>query len=692
MKKPILVTAALPYANGSIHIGHLVEYIMTDVYVRGLRMCGEEAYYICADDTHGTPIEVNAQKAGVKPEDFVARFAKEHVADFESFEIRFDHFDSTNSPENRKWAFEIYEKLKSGGHITEKPLEMFYDEQAQRFLPDRFVKGTCPFCKAADQYGDVCESCKRTYQPTDLVEPYSVITGTKPVLRSSTHLFVDLSRFSEFLGPWVRAEGRMAPETRAFVDTWLNDGLKEWCISRDAPYFGFEIPDRPGKFFYVWLDAPVGYISSTENWAKKIGDPGRVDRYWREDGARVEHVIGKDIVYFHTLFWPAMLKAAGLTLPSRVHVHGMLQVNGEKMSKSRGTFINGRTFRDHLEPSYLRYYYASKIGPRPDDIDLALEDFVNKVNAELVNNLANLVSRAASFVKTRLGGKYGALPVGARTQTERDFVAAKVKEAEAAYRGFDLQTAVRCAVEIGDRGNKIFQDEMPWKTAETDPAGTLATVTLCLNLARAATCIVAPAIPGLAERIYGILGLEQAPALLSEANRWDLVEREIGEPARIIDRITKKQVEAIIEASKSADAPKEAEKPAKKPAAEKPTKKETKVETEKTPGIIGIEEFSKVELKVGLVQNAELVEGADKLLKLTVDLGEAQPRTIFAGIRAAYTPEQVVGKRVAVVANLAPRKMRFGLSEGMVLAAGEGGADIQILTVSESAKPGSPIK
>lgn len=683
MNKPILVTAALPYANGSIHIGHLVEYIMTDVYVRGLRMCGEEAYYICADDTHGTPIEVNAQKAGVKPEEFVARFAKEHVADFESFEIRFDHFDSTNSDENRQWAFEIYERLKSGGHITEKPLEMFYDEQAKRFLPDRFVKGTCPFCKTADQYGDVCESCKRTYQPTDLLDPYSVVTGSKPVLRSSTHLFVDLSRFASFLEPWVRAEGRMAPEIRAFVDTWLNDGLKEWCISRDAPYFGFEIPDRPGKYFYVWLDAPVGYISSTSNWARKTGDPSRADHFWRHDGARVEHVIGKDIVYFHTLFWPAMLKAAELTLPSRIHVHGMLQVNGEKMSKSRGTFVNARTFRDHLEPSYLRYYYASKIGPRPDDIDLALGDFVNKVNAELVNNLANLVSRAASFIKTRLGGRYGRLPAGARTETERDFVAQKVKEAEAAYRGFDLQTAVRCAVEIGDRGNKIFQDEMPWKTVESDPAGTLETVTLCLNLARAATAIVAPAVPSVAERIYGILGLPGAPERLAEAKAFDLVDRDIGEPTRIIDRITLKQVEAIIEASKPAET--EGAKPT-------PAKKEPKVTAEKPSEPISIDDFAKVQLKVGLVKNAELVEGADKLLKLTVDLGEAQPRTIFAGIRAAYSPDQVIGKRVAVVANLAPRKMRFGVSEGMVLAAGEGGADIQILTVSDEAKPGASIK
>ncbi len=705
-KKPYLITSGLPYANGSIHLGHMVEAVLTDVYTRALVLAGEEAYYVCADDTHGTPIELNAQKAGVTPEAFVARFAQEHVEDFTTFGIGHAAYWSTNSAENQRWAEEIYGKLKAGGYLERRPMKQLYDTQAQRFLPDRFVKGTCPKCKSPDQFGDVCEICRSTYEPTDLIAPYSTVTGTTPELRESTHLFVDLARFSDALRTWASAPGRMLPETWAFVEAWLEGGLKSWCISRDAPYFGFPIPGEPGKFFYVWLDAPVGYISATEQWARSTGQPGREGAFWRENGAHIVHVIGKDITYFHTLFWPAMLHAAGLTMPERVHVHGMLMVNGEKMSKTRGTFINARTFAQHADPNYLRYYFASKIGASSDDIDLGLDEIVHRVNAELINTIVNLVSRGVPFLADRLGGSYGMLPAGHEVHLE--FVRGKVAEAEAAYRSFDLAGGVRAAVDIANLGNKLFQDGQPWRLVKDDPEATRSLVTLCLNIARAAVAVVAPAIPPVAAKMYGMLGLsEKGPERFAEALTFDLVSRPVGATVRILDRLERKQLDAIVEASKvvepgKAEEPKKAEakagdkaKGGDKAAAKTdaaPSKK--KAEPAPKPAEITIDDFGKVDLRVGLVLEAKLVEGADKLLQLTVDLGEKDrgPRNIFAGIRSAYTPEQVQGRRVVVVANLAPRKMKFGLSEGMVMAAGPGGKDIWLLDVPADAPPGSEVK
>lgn len=673
MSDPVIVTAALPYANGSIHIGHLVEYTMTDVYVRALRMAGHDAHYICADDTHGTPIELNARKANVTPEEFIARFAEEHLRDFQAFGIEFSSFHSTNAPENKKWAIEIYEKLKGGGYIEKRTLEQLYDEEAKRFLPDRFVKGTCPKCKTPDQYGDVCESCRSTYDPTDLIEPYSVITGSKPVLKPSEHLFVSLASFTDFLREWTSSEGRLQPEVKRFCDNWLDGGLADWCISRDAPYFGFEIPGEEGKYFYVWLDAPVGYISSTENWSNIANRPGAVEAVWREKKGRVVHVIGKDIIYFHTLFWPAMLHAADLKVPDRVQVHGMLMVDGVKMSKSRGTFINAATYLEHLDPIYLRYYFASKIGATPDDIDLNLEEFVNRVNAELVNTLANLVSRAASFLMTKLGGKYGQLPADSAPHVEE--AKRLLDVAEKAYADFDLAKGVRAGVDIANLGNKLFQDGTPWKTLKDDPDSTLQLVTLCLNLARAATVAVAPAVPSFAEKVYGVLGLEGRPATFAEGGAFDLIDRPGGTPERLVNRIDMKMVQKIIDASKVEEKPKEEAKPGVEPLKDE----------------INIDEFSKIDLRVGLIEKAEYVEGAKKLLRLTIDVGEAKPRNVFAGIRQAYEPEALVGKKVAVVANLAPRKMKFGVSEGMVLAGGPGGKDIWVLTLSDDAVPGAGI-
>jgi methionyl-tRNA synthetase len=674
MSETVLVTAALPYANGSIHLGHLVEYVLTDVYVRALRMTGKEALFICADDTHGTPIELNARKAGVTPESFVERFAKEHVEDFDAFEISFDSFHSTNSEENRKWVLEIFSALDRGGHIQRRPLEQLYDEQAQQFLPDRFVKGACPNCGASDQYGDVCEVCGKTYEPTDLQAPYSVLTGSKPVLRSSDHLFVRLSDFTDFLREWTETPETLQPSVRNFVKGWIEGGLRDWCISRDAPYFGFQIPGEPGKFFYVWVDAPIGYISSTDAWAQKRGTPERVDDLWRAGNMRLVHVIGKDIVYFHTLFWPAMLKTAGLKVPDRVHVHGFLTVEGEKMSKTRGTFVNARTFREHLDPMYLRWFYASRLGPSSDDIDLSAEELSNIVNAELVNNLANLVSRGAKFLASRLGGAYAPAPAGLEAQ--RPTVETAIARAVERYEAFDLAGALSAGLELATLGNRLFQEGEPWKVVKEDPERARDLVTSCLNLARAAVVLVAPAVPGFARRAYAMLGLEGGPQAFEEAARLDLVERPVGRGDVLAARIGKKDLERVFEASKVPE-------PASEAA---PT-----VSIEPIAGEIDIDGFTQVDLRVGHVRAAKSVEGAKKLLELSVDLGEGRLRTIFAGIAQAYRPEDVEGRLVVVVANLKPRKMRFGTSEGMVLAAGPGGKDLQLVEVADGAQPGSKV-
>ncbi len=677
-----LITAGLPYASGSIHLGHLLEYVMTDIYARSRRLEGHEAIYVCADDTHGTPVEVAARKAGQSPEEFVARFQQEHVEDLESFGVAFDSYYTTNSEESRRWVNEIYGELKKKGHLVSRPMEQLYDEEVGRFLPDRFVKGRCPNCDSADQYGDVCEVCGKTYEPTDLRDPYSVLSKTRPVLRSSDQVFVRLSDFRDVIVEWLDAPGRVQPEVRRFIGTWLDDGLKDWCISRDAPYFGFPIPDLPEKYFYVWLDAPVGYISSTENWAKSIGQPERVDEIWRRGEAEIVHVIGKDITYFHTLFWPAMLHAAGLATPTRIQVHGMLTVDGVKMSKSRGTFILAAKYREHLDPTYLRWYIGSKVGPTPEDMDLSTDEFVNRVNAELVNNVANLVARSAAFVKNKLGGRYGSL--SAEAPQMRALVETKLAAARAAYAGFDLSAAVRAGLDIADAGNKLFQDRAPWQLVKTDQNEAQRVVTTCANMARAAAVIVAPVVPELSAKIMDVLGLDGPPTHFDEARAFDLVERPVGEPVRLLDRMTGKALDALIEDSKVTD-------PTAAPHTGVPLASDAPP-AELRPEIT-IDDFAQVDIRVGNVRKAEAVEGAKRLLRLEVDIGEPQPRTVFAGIAKAYAdPSTLVDRQVVVVANLAPRKMKFGTSEGMVLAAGPGGADIQLLGVDAGAKPGSEVK
>ncbi|MEM1024130.1 MAG: methionine--tRNA ligase [Myxococcota bacterium] len=684
---PLLITAALPYANGSIHIGYLLEAIQTDVYARAQRMEGREVLYVCAEDTHGTPIELNARKAGVPPETFVQRFYEEHLRDLKAFDIEHAVFHTTHSPESEKWVHFIYQGLKAGGHLQTRPLEQLFDEEAERFLPDRFVKGTCPVCGTDDQYGDVCEACGSTYEPTELKNPKSVVTGSTPVLRSSEHVFVGLGSFADFLQAWVGEDAHLQPEVRNFVQGWLERGLQPWCISRDAPYFGFEVPELSGKYFYVWMDAPVGYIGATDKWAQNAGTPDRVDSLWKgEEAAELIHVIGKDIVYFHTLFWPAMLKAAGLRTPDRVQVHGMVMLNKEKMSKTRGTFILARTFLDHLSPVYLRWYYASKLGPGIEDFDFSTEEFTTRVNAELVNNLANLASRGTNFLHQKLEGRFGPLVEDAKTL--EDLAEEKTRAAREAYRNWDFGAAVRAALDVTDAGNLLFQERQPWKLVKKDPEAARRVVSTGLVLARTAAVLLQPVVPSVTATILRNLGLPERASHFDEALRFgDLSQgHEIGPPLRVVDRMNPKSLQAIIEAGRPKDAEPEGS------AQKGKSKKAKKKESARPPAEITIDELSRVLLKVGLVVEARPVEDADKLLELSVDVGEDKPRRIFAGLAQAYRPEELRGRRVVVAANLAHRKMRFGTSEGMVLAAGPGGADIQVLTVSDDAPPGSLIK
>ncbi|HEY7709562.1 MAG TPA: methionine--tRNA ligase, partial [Candidatus Entotheonella sp.] len=493
MADPILITSALPYANGSIHLGHLVEYIQTDILVRFLKMTGQDAVYMCADDTHGTPIEVNARRAGITPEELIGRYYEEHQRDFADFDIACDCYHSTNSEENRRHSEYIFEQLRQQGHIVVRPVAQYYCERDGRFLPDRFIRGTCPnpTCRATDQYGDVCEVCGTTYNPTDLEEPRCAICGTPPVIRESDHYFFTLGEYESFLRDWIDTPGRVGPETRRFLETWLNEGLRDWDVSRDGPYFGFKIPGEDNKYFYVWLDAPVGYIATTERFCRETGRD--FDAYWHNPDAKIYHIIGKDIVYFHTLFWPAMLKGAGYTLPSKVLVHGFLTVNGEKMSKSRGTFVSARTYLDHLDPQYLRYYYAAKLNGSQDDLDLSLEDFVNRVNADLVNNIANLVSRVVPFVNRQFEGRIGCL--ADEVQPLIDDIRSRIPRIREHYERLEFNRAMQEIVAISDIGNKYLQDAAPWEVIKQDRQAAQAICTFAVNCCRTVANLIKPVLP-----------------------------------------------------------------------------------------------------------------------------------------------------------------------------------------------------
>ncbi len=690
MTRKILVTSALPYANGSIHLGHLVEYIQTDIWVRFQKMRGHECWYVCADDTHGTPIMLRAEKEGIRPEQLIDRVWHEHKRDFDGFHIGFDNYYSTNSPENRAFASQIYLKLRAAGLIEQRAIEQFYDPEKAMFLPDRFIKGTCPKCKAADQYGDSCEVCGATYAPTDLIDPYSAVSGAKPVRKTSEHYFFALGKCEAFLKEWTRS-GTLQPEAANKMDEWFSAGLTDWDISRDAPYFGFEIPDAPGKYFYVWLDAPVGYMASFK---KLCADKGiDFDAYWKKDSTtELYHFIGKDILYFHALFWPAMLAFSGYRTPSAVFAHGFLTVNGQKMSKSRGTFITAESYLKHLNPEWLRYYYAAKLSSSMEDIDLNLDDFTARVNADLIGKFINIASRSAGFITKRFGGKLGQVPA------RQELLATLQKAADGIaelYEAREYGRALREVMALADLANQYVDSHKPWEIAKQ--AGREAELhevcTVALNAFRLLALYLKPVLPKLAEQVEAFLNL--APLTWADAGQL-LCDHAINEYKHLMTRIDPKQIEAMVEANKETLAV-----PAPTPEPHSPQRHAEHQQQAAHPsplpspqggeGVISIDDFGKVDLRIAKIVNAVQVEGAEKLLKLTLDIGSGT-RTVFAGIKSAYRPEDLVGRLTVMVANLAPRKMKFGLSEGMVLAASDERGGPFLLAPDSGAQPGMRVK
>jgi methionyl-tRNA synthetase len=681
--REILVTSALPYANGPIHIGHLVEYIQTDIWVRFQKMRGHACWYVCADDAHGTPIMLRARQEGITPEALIARVAEEHKSDFAAFRVGFDNYHSTHSEENRHYANLIYSRNRDKGHISRRTITQAYDPVEQMFLPDRFIKGECPKCGAPDQYGDNCEVCGASYSPNELKNPRSAVSGAVPEQRESDHYFFRLGDFEPMLRDWTRGGG-LQPQVANKLDEWFDAGLQEWDISRDAPYFGFEIPDHPGKFFYVWLDAPIGYMASFQHLcdSPRGRDAGLdFDRFWAKDSAaELYHFIGKDIIYFHALFWPAMLHGADFRTPSAVFAHGFLTVDGQKMSKSRGTFIKARTYLNHLNPEYLRYYFAAKLGPGVDDIDLSLQDFTARVNSDLVGKVVNIASRSAGFIAKRFESRLS--PTLADPQLHADFVQAGESIA-GAYERRELSRAVREIMALADRANQYIDEQAPWVIAK-DPAREADLHAVCsmgINLFRILIGYLRPILPGTAVDSEAFLRIEPLTwAALSEP----LLDHEIAPFKPLMTRVEPGHIEAMLEASKedlSTTAPSAA-------AVEEASKHLSGHPIAET---IDIETFGKLDLRVARIRSAGLVEGADKLLRLELDLG-GETRTVFAGIRSAYDPSDLEGRLTVMVANLAPRKMRFGVSEGMVLAAGPGGKDIFILSPDAGAEPGMRVK
>jgi methionyl-tRNA synthetase len=686
-RRTILVTSALPYANGAPHLGHMVEYVQTDIWVRFQRMRGHDCLFIWASDSHGTPIMLKARQEGITPEQLIERVGAEQRRDFGEFGVSYDNFHTTHSDENREVTYDIYRKLAAAGHIRRETIVQAYDEQAKMFLPDRYVRGTCPKCGALDQYGDSCEVCGATYTPADLVNAISVVSGTAPVQRESEHLFFKLGDFESMLREWT-GSGRLQTAVTAKLEEWFGAGLRDWDISRDEPYFGFEIPGEQGKFFYVWLDAPIGYLSSLLQYCRRTGRD--FDRYWKPGSdAEVYHFIGKDIVYFHTLFWPAVLAGAGYRPPTSVFAHGFLTVNGLKMSKSRGTLISARAWLDHLPAEYLRYYFASRLGSGVDDLDLNLDDFTAKVNSDIVGKLVNIASRCAGFIARGSAGMLAdRLPEPA---LQHEFTAAGERIA-ALYEERDLAGAVREIMALTDRANFYIDQRKPWLMAK-DPvrAGEVQAVcTQGLNLFRVLVTYLKPVMPKLAAGAEKFLGLP--PQSWSDAAS-PLLGATINAYEPLATRVDPAAIKALLEASseslKPTGVPQSVPPPATAAAGAKAAPASA---AEALAPTISIEEFAKIDLRIARVDAAELVEGADKLLKLVVDLGEGGQRTIFAGIRSAYDPAQLVGRHVVLVANLAPRKMRFGLSEGMVLATGPGGRDIFLVSPDSGAAPGMKVK
>ncbi|WP_198780164.1 methionine--tRNA ligase [Shewanella putrefaciens] len=672
-QRKILVTSALPYANGPIHLGHMLEYIQTDIWSRYQKLRGHECHYICADDAHGTPIMLKAQQLGMAPEEMIAQVNKEHQQDFADFNIAFDNYHSTHSEENRVLASDIYLKLRANGYIKSKSISQLFDPEKSMFLPDRFVKGTCPKCKSPDQYGDNCDACGATYSPTELINPKSAVSGATPVMKDTEHFFFDLPAFEGMLKEWTRS-GALQVEMANKLDEWFEQGLQQWDITRDAPYFGFEIPDAPGKYFYVWLDAPIGYMGSFKNLCDKRPELS-FDEFWAKDSkAEVYHFIGKDIVYFHSLFWPAMLHGSGYRQPNSVYAHGYVTVNGAKMSKSKGTFIKARTYLDHLDPEYLRYYYAAKLSSRIDDLDLNLEDFAQRVNSDLVGKLVNLASRTAGFITKRFDGKLAKI---ADTTLTEAFLAKQEQIAEF-YETREYGKAMREIMALADIANGFVADAAPWQMVKQDDQQEAAhqVCSNALNLFRILVTYLKPVLPRLAQDVEAFFQQPLTWAALSQ----DMAGHEIAPFKAMMQRVELDKVEAMVADSKeNLQATTEPEAP-KGPLATDPISE-----------TINFDDFAKIDLRIARIVKAEHVAEADKLLKLQLDIG-GETRQVFAGIKSAYSPEDLEGKLTVMVANLAPRKMRFGMSEGMVLAAGPGGSDLWILEPHEGAQPGMRVK
>ena len=678
MSRKILITSALPYANGPIHLGHMVEYIQTDIWARFQRMRGHTCYYVCADDAHGTPIMLKAQDEGISPETLIARVGEEHQQDFADFHVDFDNYHSTHSTENEKLSTEIYNALNDAGHIHQRTISQMYDPEKQMFLPDRFIKGDCPRCGANDQYGDSCESCGATYSPTELKNAVSAVSGAQPVEKDSLHFFFALRDFEVMLKEWTSG-GHLQHEVSNKLGEWFEAGLRDWDISRDEPYFGFRIPDTENKYFYVWLDAPVGYMASFRNLCDQQGID--FDEYWgKESDAELYHFIGKDIIYFHALFWPAMLHGSGFRTPDAIFAHGFLTVDGHKMSKSRGTFIKARTYLDHLNPEYLRYYFAAKMGSGVDDLDLNLEDFKDRVNSDLVGKVVNIASRCAGFIKKKFNGELAASC--SEQELYDEFLAAGATIAEL-YETREYGKAMREIMALADRANQYIDEKKPWvlsketgKDQEVQDACSVG-----LNLFRILVTYLKPVLPKLTEQSEAFLNIEP---LGWNSIKQPLTAHTINKFKPLMTRIENDQISAMVEASKETITKTENQQSIRLTTSEN-------IPMEPIADQIQYDDFAKLDLRIAKIVKAEHVEGADKLLQLTLDIGD-ETRKVFAGIKSAYAPEDLEGKLTVMVANLEPRKMRFGVSEGMVLAAGPGGKELFVLHPDDGATPGMRVK
>ena len=680
--RKMLVTCALPYANGAIHLGHMLEHIQADIWVRFQRMRGNEVHFVCADDAHGTPIMLNAAKQGITPEQLIEKAKTDHVADFKGFNISFDNYHSTHSEENREITTAMYLKLKENGFIKSRVISQLFDPEKEMFLPDRFVKGTCPKCKAEDQYGDNCEVCASTYSPMDLINPRSAVSGATPIVKESEHFFFDLPSFEGMLKEWTRS-GSLQPEIANKMQEWFESGLQQWDISRDAPYFGFPIPDAENKFFYVWLDAPIGYMASFKNLCDRTGID--YNEFWKKDSTtELYHFIGKDIVYFHSLFWPAMLDGCEQRKPTNVFAHGYVTVDGVKMSKSRGTFIQASTYLKHIDPECLRYYYAAKLNERIEDLDLSLDDFVQRVNSDLVHKILHLASRNASFIAKRIEGKFAD-----NLEDEALFAefVAQSEQVAAHFEAREYNKAIRLIMDLADRANKYVDDKAPWVIAKEEgrEAELQAVCSMGIELFRVLMSYLKPVLPQLAERAEAFLQTELSWEIIAQP----LLGKTVAPFKSLFSRLEKKQIDAVIEETKQLFAEQTKNEPKN---GQQAVENHENLEIEPIAPAITIDDFAKLDLRVAKVISCEAVPESNKLLKFQLDLGDHQ-RQVFSGIKAAYNhPEELNGRFVIMVANLAPRKMKFGMSEGMILSAGTGGADLFLLSADEGIRAGMQVK